>query len=218
MNKKILTVGSSAIAAVLLVFVVSTMTDTTIETQEFVLSEPQIPSPTMVTLTESPIRAPPTPIMKFVSHPIEYLEQSHVMLSYKVTEPVLPKGYTVQGISANPESNTFLMLLSEKEVTESTTRTEFFADGGIIIFAEDQSKLNVDRTAWMEGFLEQNNGQELSVKGKTGVSHDIRNLEFADSSILTNPGRVIFFDNNVIYEVKGIANTSDLLKIAESLN
>ncbi|HXW03219.1 MAG TPA: hypothetical protein VD651_03040, partial [Nitrosarchaeum sp.] len=64
---------------------------------------------------------------------------------------------------------------------------------------------------------EQNDGEKVTVNGKPGVMHDIVSQSFEDGSILTNPARIIFWENDVIYEVKGIVDTKDLIKIAESL-
>lgn len=216
MNKKILTITTSGIAAVLLVLAVSTIVSS-VTTQEFVLAEPPIPEPTMVTLTPSPLLPPPTPIMKFISHPVDNIGMADTMMRYDVKQPLIPSGYNIRAISSDPESGTVKMLLSDKVITEDTTRTEFFANQGIFIFIEDQSEGNIDRTKWVESWIEQNNGERITINGKPGVMHGITNHSYEDGSILTNPARVIFWDNDVIYEVKGIVDTKDLIKIAESL-
>ena len=217
MNKKILTIGSSGIAAILLVMAVVSLDDS-IQTQEFELSQPIIPEPTMSTVSESPMTPLPRPIMRLISQPVDDISMGTQISKITVKETALiPKGYEIKGISANSESGTYLMLLSDKEITSSTSQKEFFVNGGIIVTGEDLSHSNVDRADWEERWLEQNDGKRVTINGKSGVMHDIKNHSFADGSLVTNPAKVVFYDENTIYVVKGIVNTTDLIKIAESL-
>lgn len=216
MNKKTLTLGITGLTTILLILSVG-IGNNSVSTQEFVLTDPQIPEPTKVTLSSTPMLPPPTPIMKFISHPVDNVGMADSMMKFDVKQPLVPAGFNVKAISSNPESGTVKMLLSDKVITPDTTRSEFFADQGIFIFIEDQSEGNVDRAKWVKGWLEQNNGEKVTINGKSGVMHDIVSQSFEDDSILTNPARVIFWENDVIYEVKGIADTKDLIKIAESL-
>ncbi|HSA76492.1 MAG TPA: hypothetical protein VLE02_03000 [Nitrosarchaeum sp.] len=216
MNKKTLTLGITGLTTILLILSVG-IGNNSVSTQEFVLTDPQIPEPTKVTLSPTPMLPPPTPIMKFISHPVDNIGMADSMMEFDVKQPLVPTGFNVKAISSNPESGTVKMLLSDKIITPDTTRSEFFADQGIFIFIEDQSEGNVDRAKWVKSWLEQNDGEKVTVNGKPGVMHDIVSQSFEDGSILTNPARIIFWENDVIYEVKGIVDTKDLIKIAESL-
>lgn len=217
MNKKILAIGSSGIAAVLLVLAVST-DDTSIQTQEFILSEPTMPEATLNEVAGTTLSVPPRPIMKLISHPVDFIETADGMLDFDVKSPVIPKGYSIQGISSNPESGTFKILLADFEVTEKTTFDEFYANGGILIFIEDHSEGNVDTTNWADQWLEKNDGQAVSINGKPGISSPISIETFEDGSELTQPGKVVYYEGKVIHKVQGIANTNDLITIAESID
>ncbi len=217
MNKKILTIGSSGITAVLLVLAVTSY-GSSIQTQEFVLSEPIMPEAELSTLTETPLSVPPRPIMKLITHPIEELEMAKTMLGFDIKYPILPKGYNVQAMSADPESGTYKMLLANNEVTSTTTFEEFYADGGILIFIEDHSDGNIDTENWSTNWLERDDGLSVSINDKNGIIKDIKRTSFVDGSLLTDPAKVVFYEGKVLHKVQGISNTNDLVKLAESLD
>lgn len=220
MNKKILTISGvgSGIAAVLLVLAVTTL-DSSMQTQEFVLSEPILPEATLNTVEETPLTVPPRPIMKLITHPVKDIQMAKSMIQkFDVIAPIIPKGYSIQGLSADSESGTFKMLLSEVEVTSSTTFLQFYDNGGILIFIEDQSDGNIDKDSWIESRIAHEGTEELTIDGKAGIIRDIMRTSFIDGSELTDPAKLVFYDGDVLYKVQGIINANDLVRLAESLD
>lgn len=207
MNKKILTIGSSGLAVVLLVLTVTIMNNAgnaQTETQEF--------------LSESPMLPPPTPIKEILAGgPVDNILMANSMVEYDVKSPFIPEGYDLQLINSDPYSLTTTMLLSEYPVKDDTTRSEFFAQKGILIFMQEKTSPNFEKDSWMAKWVEQRDGKRITINGNPGVMHDITSITYPNGETNTNPAQVIFFKDSLLVEVKGIVDTAELIKIAESL-
>lgn len=125
----------------------------------------------------------------------------------------LPSGYKLQGIS--DQSPGPLLVYSPALVTSNTTGLSFMHSGGITVYYQTNEPSFV-LFKWMPAYIGQNEAQQVSVNGITGVAIEQQKRQ-TDNIQFMSPSRVILFKGTSQIDINGDISLDELLKMASSV-
>lgn len=125
----------------------------------------------------------------------------------------LPPGYKLQGMT--DQSPGPLLVYSPVLVTSNTTGLSFMHSGGITVYYQTNEPSFV-LSKWMPAYIGQNEAQQVSVNGITGVAIEQQKRQ-TDNIQFMSPSRVILFKDTSQIDINGDISLDELLKMASSV-
>jgi hypothetical protein len=125
----------------------------------------------------------------------------------------LPSGYKLQGMT--DQSPGPLLVYSPVLVTSNTTGLSFMHSGGITVYYQTNDP-SFDLFKWMPAYIGQNEAQQVSVNGITGVAIEQQKRQ-TDNIQFMSPSRVILFKDTSQIDINGDISLDELLKMASSV-
>ncbi len=149
-----------------------------------------------------------------VSSPVE----AKSLLGYDVKAPSdLPSGYKTQITTVQPEIGIATILVSPEPVEKGvTTRQEFlYEHKGIVVFMEMHDP-TFDKQAFLQAWASERNATSVRIGDNDGFIHEVLTHTRFDQFV-QEPAELVFFDGDLLVELRGMVPATDLVKAAESM-